>query len=180
MALLMKLRSTVSSRCRSVRTQRATRQQAQIDAHRARHRLEFGTDALDQRCDREIRQVRLDVARVQPRHIEQRAEQIVQRDQRQPCALQQRRGRLFRQRLLVHGLQKQQRRIERLAQVVARRGEEARLALVGQIRLLLGLLERELDLATRLELAGQAHVERFVLLGALTHRLFELRGRLEP
>ncbi len=63
---------------------------------------------------------------------------------------------------------------------MARGREEPGLATVGLFRLLLRVLQRQLDFAARFQLALQAVVELLGLAGPQTDGLLELRGGLEP
>jgi hypothetical protein len=176
MALLMRLRSTVSSRCKSDRTQALD---LELQARGARHARELGHDAVEHRAHRKVRVLRLDAARVEASHIQQRIEQIAERRQGHARLVQVIEIETL-QRRLADRFQEQQRRTQGLSEIVAGRREKSRLGLVGTVGQLLRLLQGQFDFAPRLQLRHQAQVELFVLLGAMANGLLETGGGLKP
>ncbi len=126
-------------------------------------------EAVEERLQRHGPRARIDRARVQPRDVEHLAEQRLQRADGAGDAA----GELAA--LVVAGALGQRRgeeseRVQRLAQVVARGGEEARLGEVGAVGLAARLrLARGLDLQ-RARLLGHAPLELEVELLVLRER----------
>ena len=152
---------------------------AKLEPGGTRHAGELRNDAVEYGAHRKVGIFRLDAARIQARDIQQRVEQIAERGKRHPRLLQVAQV-LSPERALADGFQKQQRRTQGLAQIVAGGGEKAGLGFIGPVGGLLRLLERQLNFAPGRKLPLQAQIELLALFGALANGLFQAGGRLKP
>ena len=103
---------------------------AEFDAARQRQRREFGVEVGEQRRDGKIPPLRLDGTGIEDRDLEQCLEQVLDRQQRRFDAIDQRPA-FAGQPPLRQRRDEQSRRVERLQQIMAGRGEKAGLRQIG-------------------------------------------------
>ena len=153
--------------CRSRRNSRRSDRTASEDRHEhelqplgARQRRKLDFKLAHQFVDAEIHDLRLHAAAVEPRNVEQRAEDFLDRFER-GIDIADEPGIFARAMAVDQAGDVKPRRIERLQDVVARRGEKPRLGDVGVVRQRLGI--------------GQFGIEPFEFPRAFAHAHFERR-----
>ena len=135
----------------------AGRHDAELEALRPRHRLEGERELRHQLAERDRAAFRFELAGVEPRNIEQRAEDFLDRLEGAVDVVGEALG-IGRQRPLDQARRIEPCRIQRLEQIVARRREETRL---GEI----GVAQRLVDARQLGGPFGDAALERLVGAG---------------
>ena len=150
------------------------RDNAQAEPLLARRVGEGGLDAIEQPGERELGEVGLEDAGLELGHVEQRLEQVVHRSDRGVDAADQAAA-LGRVRFILELGDEQVQRMQRLAQVVAGRGEKVRLVRVGDLQLAAFFLDYRVVL--RKPLLGIA--EHKPPEGAINQGRHKQRGHVE-
>ncbi len=163
---------------------RAGRRDAEFEPPVARRRAEAGAQRVEQLGERHRGQIRLDEARVDLRDVEQRVDHRAQGAQRTVDVAHQF-GRLALPQAPRQRADEQRHRMQRLAQIVARGGEESRFGADGFDRLVArGLqlrLERALprDVEQKQEAAENAAVGVVVGISEAAHDVDHAAGEID-